>query len=269
MLANSKRFVSDAIIKSEVISGTKIFKLSNHDNSDVVARCVEVLHQGGVVGIPTDTLYGVACLAQCTEAVERLYALKGRNALKPVAICVGEAYDVCHWTRFPQGLVSSIIRKLGWNETKQHSSSDILESFLNDFLPGPVTIITERSPALNSNLNPKISSVGIRVPDSNFIRELTNRLREPLALTSANVSGEDPSICIDDFRKLWPQLDAVVDGGIVGATYVNKKINYTKEGSTVVKIMPDGVTFKVIRAGCAYENTVRKLQENWNLKLTL
>ena len=248
----------------------KIFKLNDTDNSHIVARCVEILHDGGIIAVPTDTLYGVACLAQCTEAVERLYALKSRNAVKPVAICVGETYDVCHWARFPQALMKHVAEKLTLKEENlsQQKASDSLQSFLDDLLPGPVTLITERSPALNSNLNPTISSVGIRVPDFDFIRDLANRLREPLALTSANVSGAESSLCIEDFRSLWSSLDAVVDGGVVGSTHVNKKISFSKEGSTIVKLMPDGLSFKVIRAGCAYESTVQKMK-SWDLKLTL
>ena len=271
MALNGDIILNEKLKEKNGVANTKFFKLGENDNSDIVARCVEILHKGGIVALPTDTLYGVACLAQCTEAVERLYALKSRNSLKPVAICVGETYDICHWARFPQGLISSVADKLCLKEenNSQQGSSDALQSFLNDLLPGPVTIVTERSPALNSNLNPKISSVGIRVPDFDFIRDLSNRLREPLALTSANVSGEESSLSVDGFRSLWSKLDAVVDGGVVGTTYVNKKIGYTKEGSTIVKIMPDGLSFKIIRAGCAYESTVQKLKEHWNLKLTL
>ena len=256
--------------KDNFIVGDTFFKL-HEDNSDIIARCVEILHKGGIIAVPTDTLYGVACLAQCTEAVERLYALKSRNTLKPVAICVGETYDVCNWARFPANFIKCVAEKSGIKaeNLSQQSNPDVLQRFLNDLLPGPVTIVTERSPALNSNLNPKTTSVGVRVPDHDFIRNLANRLREPLALTSANVSGEEPSLCVEDFQNLWPKLDAVIDGGVVGSSHVNKKIGYTKEGSTVVKIMPDGLSFKILRAGCAYEDTVNKLKTHWNLKLTL
>ena len=258
--------IVDCQIRSKQGAESEIFKLNDHDNSDIIAKCVKILHKGGIIATPTDTLYGFACLAQCTEAVEQLYALKGRHALKPIAICVGETYDVCQWARFPQGLVSLVCKKLGIEEEK---SNDVLQEFLNDFLPGPVTLVAERSPALNNNLNPKISTVGIRVPDYDFIRDLINNLREPLALTSANISGDESSLCIEDFSSLWPKLDAVVDGGVVGSSHVNKNIKYTKEGSTIVKILPDGKSFKVIRAGCAYEDTVYKLQEKWELNLTL
>jgi len=47
-----------------------------------------------VVGVPTDTIYGLACLAQNSEAVRKTYAIKGRNGHKPLAICVGEIQDI-------------------------------------------------------------------------------------------------------------------------------------------------------------------------------
>uniref|UniRef100_H2ZHA1 Threonylcarbamoyl-AMP synthase n=1 Tax=Ciona savignyi TaxID=51511 RepID=H2ZHA1_CIOSA len=212
---------------------------------DVIESCVRILHQGGTIALPTDTLYGVACLAQSTEAVEKLYEIKARNLLKPVAICVGDLYNVCQWTRFPEGLIES------------------------DLLPGPVTIVTERSPSLNNTLNPETSLVGIRVPDHKFIRDLCNRLREPLALTSANVSGENSSLRIEDFRKLWPKLDAVIDDGEVGTTYVNKSLQYAKEGSTVFQIQTDGLSFKILRPGCTYEKTVFTLKNKYGLKLVM
>lgn len=247
-----------------------MFRLSDkNDNSDVIESIVPILQRGGVVALPTDTIYGVACLAQSSEGIEKLYNVKGRSLTKPVAICVGESYDVCQWTRFPQSFMDMICDKTGKRDeqTYQRSTSPgILNEMLRDFLPGPVTIITERSPALNTDLNPKSSTVGVRVPDHDFIRALANRLREPIALTSANFSGEESSLCVNDFRRLWPSLDAVVDGGVVG-DHINKDLTYARAGSTVFTILPDGCSFKVNRAGCAYEETVTKLQQKWNLRL--
>ena len=53
-----------------------------------------MLERGGVVALPTDTIYGIACSTQCTEAIQRIYSIKGRQAAKPLAICVGGALDV-------------------------------------------------------------------------------------------------------------------------------------------------------------------------------
>ena len=60
----------------------------------MVAEVAEVLLSGGVVALPTDTVYGIACSVHSTEGIENLYKIKGRNADKPIAICVAEIEDM-------------------------------------------------------------------------------------------------------------------------------------------------------------------------------
>lgn len=55
---------------------------------------MKALQDGHVVAVPTDTIYGLACLAQNSEAVRKIYAVKGRNGQKPLAICVREIQDI-------------------------------------------------------------------------------------------------------------------------------------------------------------------------------
>ena len=60
----------------------------------VTDQCVRVLQRGGVIAVPTDTIYGIAASAINTEAIEKLYSIKVRDQMKPVAICVGKPTDV-------------------------------------------------------------------------------------------------------------------------------------------------------------------------------
>lgn len=55
------------------------------------------LKDGHVVALPTDTIYGLACLAQNSEAIRKIYDIKGRNQQKPLAICVGQIQDIYKW----------------------------------------------------------------------------------------------------------------------------------------------------------------------------
>nr|XP_039266630.1 yrdC domain-containing protein, mitochondrial-like [Styela clava] len=237
----------------------KIYRLNkNNDNSDIIEKLVKILQQGGVIALPTDTLYGVGCLAQSSEAIEKIYKLKGRDLSKPIAICVGEVYDVFQWGKFP---------KLPGSKEGGDNMTDRPIEILSDLLPGPVTIVTERTPALNMELNPETQLVGIRVPDHQFIRDLTNRLKEPLALTSANLSASMSPLCIDDFDYLHEKLDAIIDGGHVGLINGLHSAS-SRQGSTVFRIQQDGKSFKVLRPGCAYEQTVHTLQEKWGIKLS-
>lgn len=71
------------------------------------------------------------------------------------------------------------------------------EEILKDLLPGPFTLIFERSSDLNPDLNPGVHSVGIRIPDSAVCIKLVSQLGAPIALTSANISGKSSTISID------------------------------------------------------------------------
>ncbi|XP_053942700.1 threonylcarbamoyl-AMP synthase isoform X2 [Cuculus canorus] len=98
---------------------------------EVVATTARALLAGGLVAVPTDTVYGVACLAQDTGAVQSIYRLKGRDGGKPLAICLGE---VDHIHRYCQ--------------------VNVPDELLRDLLPGPVTLVLKRSEELNKDLNP-------------------------------------------------------------------------------------------------------------------
>lgn len=64
------------------------------DQTEILKSTVNALKDGEVVAVPTDTLYGLACLAQSSEAVKKVYDIKGRNGQKPLAICVGEVEEI-------------------------------------------------------------------------------------------------------------------------------------------------------------------------------
>ena len=72
----------------------------------------------------------------------------------------------------------------------------ITKALLSELLPGPVTVVFERTLELNSSLNPGTPLVGIRVPDHGFVRDVARHCKEPLALTSANVSNAPSTLSI-------------------------------------------------------------------------
>ncbi|KAJ8340871.1 hypothetical protein SKAU_G00331620 [Synaphobranchus kaupii] len=168
------------------------------DWSEVLTATVAALKEGRVAAVPTDTVYGLAALAQNSDAIKRVYEIKGRNGQKPLAICVGEVEDIYKFCKVT-----------------------VPEALLRDLLPGPVTLVLERSEALNSDLNPFTPLVGVRIPDHAFIRQLSQMCGEPLALTSANISspnqhrgcGGVPGPCGPDWPVVRPgcALSATVD----------------------------------------------------------
>lgn len=210
----------------------KVIKLDAESKGvpeDVLREATDILQRGGVIAVPTDTIYGIACLAQSTAGVKRLYEIKGRDERKPVAICV---HDV--------------------NVITRHARVTVDRRVLRELLPGPVTVVLPRKPELNPDLNPHTAWVGVRVPDFTFLQHVVERVGQPIALTSANRSGEPSCITCSEFQHLWPELNAVYDAGEIKAS------NASRLGSTVVKLMQGG-KYHVIRPGSAEQHTLATL----------
>ncbi|XP_033495917.1 threonylcarbamoyl-AMP synthase [Epinephelus lanceolatus] len=203
------------------------------DGAEILSCTVKALREGHVVAVPTDTIYGLACLAQNSEAVKKIYEIKERNGHKPLAISVGEIQDIYKYCKVK-----------------------VKEALLADLLPGPVTLVFERSEALNTDLNPFTPLVGVRIPDHDFMRRLCQMCAEPLALTSANVSSHTSTVAVHEFQELWPNLAVVVDGGPIG--------DNSRLGSTVVDLSVLG-KYRIIRPGCALSSTVDVLEHKYGL----
>lgn len=187
----------------------------------------EHLQRQQVIALPTDTVYGLACSANSEQAIQRLYEIKGRNEEKPVAICVADLEDVYHW-----GDADHLPREM-----------------LSQLLPGPVTIVVNRSEYLNNPfLNHGIRKIGIRIPNFDFIRSLSRMFKQPIALTSANRSSEKSTLHVDEFKSLWPELGIVIDGGQLGLT------EGQRSASTVIDLSAPGV-YHIIREGVAAKQT--------------
>jgi tRNA threonylcarbamoyl adenosine modification protein (Sua5/YciO/YrdC/YwlC family) len=193
----------------------------------VLAAVRPALLAHSVIAVPTDTIYGLACLAQSQQAVDAIYAIKGRDEKKPIAICV-----------------SSV------DEISEYGKITVPMDVLHALLPGPVTVVFERTAKLNPALNPFTSLIGIRVPDHPLTKSLVEAAGQPLALTSANRSGEPSTLDISEFTHLWPQLAVIVDGG---------RISESRSGSTVVDLSQPGI-YTIIRPGDAMARTCQVLE---------
>ncbi|KAF4356427.1 hypothetical protein F8388_013292 [Cannabis sativa] len=197
-----------------------------------VEEACDALRVGKVIAVPTDTLYGFACDACSSEAVNRIYEIKGRKHTSPLAICVGDVLEI---KRFAD---------------TEHLPDGLLESLL----PGPVTVVLKRgeSSILEKSLNPGLDSIGVRVPDYDFIRIVARGLGSALALTSANPSGQPSSVSIKDFENLWEHCAFVYDGGVLPSG---------RAGSTVVDLTKIG-KYKILRPGSAEVETVEILKRH-------
>ena len=199
-----------------------------------IALAVQIIKANKIIAVPTDTIYGLTGLAQDSSTIEKLYAIKRRDESKPLAICVGSVSEIGNWGEV----------------------SHLPEGLLENLLPGPVTVVLNRTPNLNPELNPGIATVGIRIPETDFLRHVIKIVGEPLALTSANESNSPSTLHPDEFQSLWPLL-----GGIFYDN-PNKQVLRDKNrlGSTIVDLTEPGV-YKIIRPGMASIQTNGMLQQ--------
>lgn len=204
-------------------------------NLTAIKEATSLLKDGKIIALPTDTIYGIACLAENNDSLKKLYEIKQRDLMKPIAICVNNLDDIYKWGKV------TVDRQI-----------------LNELLPGPVTLVFERSEMLNKNLNPSTNLIGIRIPDDAFVYSLTF-FNNPLVLTSANLSSETSASTIQEFKKIWPKLDAIFDAG---------QLNHSDPfhlGSTVVDLSVSN-KFKIIRKGCAIDKVLKVLKDKYSFE---
>ncbi len=151
-----------------------------------------MLRSGGVVAVPTDTVYGLAADARSEQATQALFALKGRPRTLELPVLVASAADALSLAALP--------------------ARPRLEVLAAAFWPGALTVVVERAPGAGLHLGGDPATVGLRVPDQALVRELAARVG-PLAVTSANRHGEQPCTSAEEARRLVGGAAFVLDGG--------------------------------------------------------
>ena len=154
---------------------------------EAFSMTMAALRRGTVVVIPTDTVYGLAARADDADAMARLFALKGRDADKSIAVLVGD---------------------LGQARSLTTLGLDLFAPFW----PGPLTVVVPRAADAVLYIGSDDSTVGIRCPDDAFVRRLALEVG-PIAASSANESGAPTRATAPEIAALFPSIAIVVDGG--------------------------------------------------------
>ncbi len=176
---------------------------------------VTCLKENGIVILPTDTVYGIACAMNSALAFERIYDLKGREAKKPCALLISgieEAY------RYWQGISTQTLHlaREGW--------------------PGALTLIGPKSAEVPDYITAGLDKVGLRVPDCRFVRDVILGLGQPLAATSANLAGDEaPRMFASISEQLMIRVDWVVDGGTIESRGASRVIDASEGDSRILR----------------------------------
>lgn len=192
-----------------------------------IETAAEILKNGGVVGIPTETVYGLAADALNGAAVAKIFRAKGRPADNPLIVHIADFDDI---ERF--GLASEV--------------SESAKILAECFWPGPLTIILKRSSIIPEEVSAGLDTVAIRLPGHPTARALIRAAETPLAAPSANLSGSpSPTTARHVLNDMDGKIDAVLDGGASEIGVESTVITLAEDVPRVLR--PGGVTVEQLR----------------------
>ncbi|MGE4353928.1 MAG: L-threonylcarbamoyladenylate synthase [Oscillospiraceae bacterium] len=181
---------------------TRVFHREN------IPEAAEILEGGGIVSVPTETVYGLCCNGLDAKAVQEIYALKGRPEVKPLSLMVHSPEVIDRYCRDVPQAAYGLAKK---------------------FLPGPLTIVLRSRELVPEIVRAGGETVGIRCPDHPLTLELLKRLDKPLAGPSANPSGAKSPKTADDVLAYFDgKIAGVLDGGKCGIGVESTIIDMSK-----------------------------------------
>lgn len=202
---------------------TQYLDASQPKDLETAAR---LLKKGGLVAIPTETVYGLAANALDANAVEKIFAAKGRPMDNPLIVHIGALSQL-----------SSLVREI----------PEAAQKCAQAFWPGPLTMILPKADCIPPPVSAGLSTVAIRFPANPAACALIRLAGVPLAAPSANTSGRpSPTTAQHVLRDLNGKIDAVCDGGPCGVGLESTVLSLT--GQTPRLLRPGGVTLEQLRS---------------------
>ena len=195
-------------------------------SKDTIQLASRSLQNGGVIVMPTDTVYGLAALAEDESAVKKIFKIKNRPKTMPLII---------------------FVRSL--EEAKKIAEFNELDIILaKNFWPGPLTLILNKKKKKIYNVDKRLSKIGIRIPRNKAMLSLLNNIKKPLATTSANLHKEKNERSIKNLKILLSK-------DLKTAIFSNEKMTFKE--STLVATYANEV--KILRHGQLNKSQIRKV----------
>jgi L-threonylcarbamoyladenylate synthase len=184
-------------------------------------RILSILKDGGVIGFPTDTAYGLGADPFNASAIDRIFAIKGRAEAKPILL-----------------LVNSVAMAESVSEP-----APPFHEVAARFWPGPLTVIVPASNALPVNLTANTGTIGLRWPVAAFVTHLAEQFGRPITATSANRSGMAAAVTLEEVRsQIGDLVEALIDGGRLPSRSGSTLLDLTADPPVLLREGP--VTFE-------------------------
>lgn len=199
---------------------TKIF---THESD--LTDAAKIIKSGGLVVMPTETVYGLAADALNASAIKKIFAVKGRPADNPLIVHIS-----CMDELAP--LVSEIPQQA--------------KILADKFWPGPLTMILPKSNKVPYEVTAGLDTVAIRMPSLSITRKFIEKCETPLAAPSANLSGKpSPTSCEHVIADLQGKVEAIIDGG--SCEYGVESTVITLATDTPKLLRPGGITLEQLQ----------------------
>lgn len=196
-----------------------------------IASAVRTLRSGGVVGMPTETVYGLAGIASDERAVSKIFELKARPLFDPLIV---------HLSKWSE--IDSVVRE----------RPTIAEILGQEFWPGPLTMVLPKRSCIPDIVTSGLDSVAVRIPNHPVAQKLIAEVGAPLAAPSANKFGKTSPTTAEHVRSEFPNENLLVlDGGECAGGIESTVIGFEREN--------DQDTILIYRPGLVTEEDLRRV----------
>jgi L-threonylcarbamoyladenylate synthase len=205
----------------------EILKIGDKNSEEIVlTRAAEIIAHGGIIAYPTETFYGLGADATNEKAIQKIFAIKGRNFKNPISLIIGQTDNI-----YP--LVQDV--------------PQTAQKLMTAFWPGALTIVFLAANNVSPLLTAGSGKIGLRVSSHPGARGIIQRLKRPLTATSANLTGAPECTRASEVaEQIGDKIDAIIDLGNTPGT----------KGSTIVDVTCTPVA--ILREGAISRKIIEK-----------
>lgn len=194
-------------------------------DKEAIIRAGQIIRQGGLVALPTETVYGLGANALNPDAVKNIFLAKGRPQDNPLIIHIEDASQAERYAKNIPPVYYELCRR---------------------FCPGPLTIILPKKDIIPLETSGGLETVAIRIPAHPVARAIIHEAGVPIAAPSANLSGSpSPTTAQHCVHDLWGRVDAIVDAGECSVGVESTVISLA--GEKPILLRPGAVTPQMLK----------------------
>jgi len=190
---------------------------SGTDNPEekILTRAAEILAGGGIIAYPTETFYGLGADATNEKAIQKIFAIKGRDFKNPISLIVGRPEEI-----YP------LVKNVPENAKKLMSA----------LWPGALTIVFSASNKISPLLTAGSGKIGLRVSSHPLAGKIAQKIKAPLTATSANLTGSpECSKAAEVIKQIGDKIDAIIDWGKTAGGKASTVIDVTFDPPIIIR----------------------------------